>query len=1080
MQLNENAIDLLKKRYFSKELNETTWEQLSKRIALSIADAEETETQKKYWQDEFYDLIYNLKFIPSTPCLINANKENPGQLSSCFIIELRDSIESIYSANSQCAKIFQKNGGVGFDISVLRPRNSAVETSKGYTIGPVGFMEIFDLTAKKVTENNMRKGAIKIDLGVFHPDIYEFIHCKDDITKLNNMNISVGINDAFMRAVESNEMWQLRFPDFSWNKEIYNKEWDGDIEEWESKGYPVTVYKEIKAKDLYKEIMESAWRTGEPGISFVDTMNRANPNPHLGKARSTNPCLHRDTLMVTDQGLKKIKDCRSVSIWNGKEFSKSEAWMTGIKDVVLTKTNNGFEYITTPDHKFLLNNGEWCEAKGLLGKRIAFDLSEKEWKGYNPYPNVDYNILGFEFGNGIYHLASGRMKYVYVTSNLDDQVIEMIENEFNDKFYHYNNKLMINIPYGTIYADAFVGDIDSRIIPDWIMALPKKEMADFIRGLMSANGCNFEKYRKLVSINKKVLQQVQQMLLLFGIKSKLWTHNEKQDIKFLNDTYTCKENYHLVLSKSSYLKYLNKIGLIQGYKNEVLEDNFKQEENYETVVSVEILGKAEVWDFTEPNLHRGITNGAIVHNCSEFSSIPHNSCNLGSINLANCGNTKHEVINEVRERVRVSVRFLDNMITVNKLPLEKIENVTKTVRSIGLGVMGFADMLYNLNIRYNSQEAYDFTRKLFETIRDAALGTSIALAEEKGVYDAWPNSIWAKKGIKVRNSNFLSIAPTGSISFIAGTSGGIEPNYALVYTRRTNEDDLYYITNPIFKKVLKDRDLYSDELLEKIVNNNGSCQGIPEIPEDIQKVFVTAYDITPKEHIDMVSIIQNYVDLSISKTVNLPEEATVNDIMDLYAYSWEQGLKGVTVYRNNCRKNQVLSVGKVEKPKPKITEAGYVDVEPAMKVAYGKRIKVKTGCGALWLFFFVNEEGELAEIWSQVSGGGCKANIESISRLTSLAFRAKIDPKLILDQLSSAFCKNSMDKVRSKSCAHIIAREIEKFLKENQTIIAVSREKVDNKQSVIDEVRNPCPDCGSQLASAEGCIKCNNCGYSKC
>lgn len=755
MQLNENAIDLLKKRYFSKELNETTWEQLSKRIALSIADAEETETQKKYWQDKFYDLIYNLKFIPSTPCLINANKENPGQLSSCFIIELRDSIESIYSANSQCAKIFQKNGGVGFDISVLRPRNSVVETSKGYTIGPVGFMEIFDLTAKKVTENNIRKGAIKIDLGVFHPDIYEFIHCKDDITKLNNMNISVGINDAFMRAVENDEMWQLRFPDFSWNKEIYNKEWDGDIEEWESKGYPVVVYKEIKAKDLYKEIMESAWRTGEPGISFVDTMNRANPNPHLGKVRSTNPC-------------------------------------------------------------------------------------------------------------------------------------------------------------------------------------------------------------------------------------------------------------------------------------------------------------------------------------SEFSSIPHNSCNLGSINLANCGDTEHEVINEVRERVKVSVRFLDNMITVNKLPLEKIENVTKTVRSIGLGVMGFADMLYNLNIRYNSQEAYDFTRKLFKAIRDTALETSIALAEEKGVYDAWPNSIWAKKGIKVRNSNFLSIAPTGSISFIAGTSGGIEPNYALVYTRRTNEDDLYYITNPIFKKVLEDRDLYSDELLEKIVNNNGSCQGIPEIPEDIQKVFVTAYDITPKEHIDMVSIIQNYVDLSISKTVNLSEEATVDDIMDLYAYSWKQGLKGVTVYRNNCRKNQVLSVGKVEKPKPKITEAGYVDVEPAMKVAYGKRIKVKTGCGALWLFFFVNEKGELAEIWSQVSGGGCKANIESISRLTSLAFRAKIDPKLILDQLSSAFCKNSMDKVGSKSCAHIIAREIEKFLRENQTIIAVPREKVDNKQSVIDEVRNPCPDCGSQLTSTEGCIKCDNCGYSKC
>lgn len=1076
MKLSKSAIDLLEKRYFNKKYGETDWCQLADRVACAVANAEETIEQKRYWAEQFFNLIHNMEFIPSTPCLINADIEEPGQLSSCFISSLEDNIESIYTVNGECAKIFQKNGGIGFDISPLRPRNSTVETSKGYTIGPVGFMEIFDLTAKKVTENNIRKGAIKIDLEIYHPDIYEFIHCKDDTTKLNNMNISVGITDKFMNAVRNDEVWQLKFPDYSWDKEIYNAEWDGDIESWEAKGYPVKVYKEVKAASLYREIMEAAWKTGEPGVSFIDTMNRANPNPHMGKVRSTNPCLHKDTLMVTDQGLKRIKDCESVSVWNGQKFSESKAWKIGVKDVVLVRTNSGFEYTITPDHRFLLHDQTYCEAKDLLEKKIAFDLSEKEWKGYNPYPNANYNVLGFEFGGGAYHIASGRMKYIYVTRDLDNQVIEMIEKEFNNEFYD-DGRLTINIPYGTIYADAFVGGIGSRMIPDWIMALPKKEMAGFIRGLISANGTNLEKYRKiqLVSINKRMLQQAQQMLLLFGIKSKLWVHNKEHEVEFPNGTYTCKESYHLVISKSSYVKYLNEIGFIQDYKNGVPKGSFKQEENYETVVSIEALGQAEVWDFTEPSLHRGVTNGAIVHNCSEFCSIPHNSCNLGSINLSTCGITKDEIIKEVKRRTKIAIRFIDNMITVNKLPLEKIEKVTKAVRSIGLGVMGLSDMFYNLGVKYNSKEAYEFTDLLFKTIKQEAIEASVELASEKGVYNAWTGSLWEEAGIPTRNSNFLSIAPTGSISFLANTSGGIEPNYALVYTRETNDKDKYYIVNPIFEKELIKRGLYSEEILDKVSENNGNCQGISEIPKDMQEVFVTAYDISPEEHIKMVSIIQKYVDLSISKTVNLPESATIGEVMDIYMLAWKEGLKGVTVYRDKCRENQVLTTGKKETQKQ---ENGYVKVTKAMDVAYGKRLKVKTGCGALWLFFFVDENGNLAEIWSQVSSGGCKANIESMSRLISLSFRAGIDPELILDQLSSAFCKNSMDKVGSKSCGHVIAKEIRKFLDANEIIVAVSG--FQNNNNTRKNTTNNCPDCGSELKLTEGCIKCNNCGYSKC
>lgn len=287
MAITENAMDLLRKRYFHE--GEESWSDLCRRVSIAIADAEETDELKAHWTNEFFNMMNDMEFIPSSPCLMNAQVDSPGQLSSCFIIDVEDSIQSIYMAKAKMAAIYQRNGGVGLNISTLRPKNSVVETSKGYSCGPVGFMEEFNLTTDIVTRNNNRRGALKIDLAVWHPDIYEFIHSKDDVDKLQFMNISVSIPNVFMEAVVNDEMWNLQFPDYSWNKEIYNAEWDGDIYEWINKDYPVKIYKTVRAKDLYREIMESAHATGEPGVSFVDYMNDENPNPHLGKVMGTNP-----------------------------------------------------------------------------------------------------------------------------------------------------------------------------------------------------------------------------------------------------------------------------------------------------------------------------------------------------------------------------------------------------------------------------------------------------------------------------------------------------------------------------------------------------------------------------------------------------------------------------------------------------------------------------------------------------------------------------------------------------------------------------------------------------------------------
>jgi ribonucleoside-diphosphate reductase alpha chain len=237
------------------------------------------------------------------------------------------------------------------------------------------------------------------------------------------------------------------------------------------------------------------------------------------------------------------------------------------------------------------------------------------------------------------------------------------------------------------------------------------------------------------------------------------------------------------------------------------------------------------------------------------------------------------------------------MISINKLPLDIIDEITKKIRPIGEGFMGLADVMYMLKIRYGSEEGLLFAENISNTIQATMQKASVDLAKERGTYPAWKGSEWDKRGIKIRNSSLVSIAPTGSISFLAGVSGGLEPNYGLCYNRRTYDGNIYYIANYIFKNELERLEIYSEELMEKISKNRGSCQGIKEIPKELQDIFVIASDLTPQEHVNTVSIVQKNVDLSCSKTINFSNKATVKDIYDIIIYSWKKGLKGLTVYR---------------------------------------------------------------------------------------------------------------------------------------------------------------------------------------
>jgi len=797
VELSLGSKALLEKRNYFHE-GESEWKDIARRVAKALA-AVEKEDIRAEWEEQFYELIATQKFIPSSPILMNADVENGGGLSSCFVIEIKDSVEGIFEAMRECAKIYQYNGGVGFDISTLRPAKAPLTTAKGYAGGPVAFLKNFNDVAESMTIYNSRKSATMICMQAWHPDIYEFIHCKDDGVSLSLMNISVSLSDEFMMAVANDDVWDLKFPDYVYDKVIYHNLWNGDLARWGDIEGRMVTYKTVRARDLFREIAESAWKRGDPGILFSDMLNMKNPNKHIDSVRSTNPC-------------------------------------------------------------------------------------------------------------------------------------------------------------------------------------------------------------------------------------------------------------------------------------------------------------------------------------GEFNSIPYTSCCLGSFNLTKYDNLPYDI---PERDVETAVRMLDNVITANAYPLDKIWMRTCGNRSIGIGVMGLADVLYSDKIRYGSAYAIHVTEKILKHISGIACAYSNHLAGIKGEYPNYPRSTWDEIHCSMRNSDVTSIAPTGFISTIAGVSSSVEPNFGLVYTRTTAEGDKFHVINKIFEEELRKRGLYSDDLIQKISDNHGSCQGIPEVPEDMRDVFVTAHDVTPFEHIAMTAAVQRNIDLSVSKTVNLPNSATVDDVMNIYQMAFEEGLIGVTVYRDGCRDNQVLTAGlpHIAATEPNIAGITTTRVRHDLSAddflswgtviqcddhVIGKKRKVRTACGNLHvLAFFDPSSGKILELYTNRGGqGGCTALQSSLSRLISRAFRLGDTPEAINDQLQSTLqCPNwtaaNMRRIdagelplsKGFSCASAIGAAIMEMQKEINDELSDYDSLPDNDDGAdylaIDarqaqweatdmKFKYNCPECGEPLSGDGGCLVCNSCGWSKC
>jgi ribonucleoside-diphosphate reductase alpha chain len=472
--------------------------------------------------------------------------------------------------------------------------------------------------------------------------------------------------------------------------------------------------------------------------------------------------------------------------------------------------------------------------------------------------------------------------------------------------------------------------------------------------------------------------------------------------------------------------------------------------------------------------------------CGEQPLLPYEACNLGSVNLSNVVTARDgrpEVDwDHLADAVHRGVRFLDDVIDVNEYPLPRIGELARGNRKIGLGVMGWADMLIKMGLAYDSDEAIGLGEKIMGFIDAEAKAASRKLAEERGSFPNFEGSVYdSPDGGPIRNATVTTIAPTGTLSIIASCSSGVEPLFAVSYVRTVMDNDRLVEVNPIFEDIAVKRGFYSRDLMERIANH-GSVRDMDEVPEDVRRVFVTAHDIAPVWHIRMQAAFQKHTDNAVSKTVNFSKDATPDDVREVYDLANELGTKGVTIYRDGSKENQVLSTGATRAPESAgDRQRGEIEPRPRPTVTVGRTEKIKTGCGNLYVTINADEDGLCEVFTSMGKAGGCAASqSEALSRMISMSLRAGVDPETVVRQLRGIRCPTPSWAEGGKvlSCADAVGIALEHFLSWQATgEVSTAVVKITDS---LDNLAGACPECGGALEHESGCAVCRACGFSKC
>ena len=1173
-ELTENARVVLQRRYLSKDREGNVLEDpdgMFRRVAqnLSQSDLEygATEAERAATEDRFYQVMRRLEFLPNSPTLMNAGRELQ-QLSACFVLPVEDSLDSIFTKVKQTALIHKSGGGTGFAFSRLRPEGDVVGSTGGVASGPVSFINAFDAATDVVKQGGTRRGANMGILHVTHPDILSFITSKEDGQHLSNFNISVAVTEDFMWRVEHDQTYDLVNPRTD------------------------QITGQLNAREVFERMTELAWRTGDPGIVFLDRINRDNPNPQLGDIESTNPCVTADTWVQTSHGPQQVSDLTGrqfVAVIDGqRHISGSEGFFaTGRKPVVELTTKEGHSLRLTGDHLVrrvvvktrYRTEYQWVKA-GELNPGDEIQMHDhrgfQNWDG--EFGKDEGYLLGLLIGDGTLKSDEAVLSVwpVDLIEATDRQPVgavavmeravaatETLPRRADFAGWHrvkgrgeYRLKL-------TAIRDLAVKlgmKAGSKGITPAVEKTSSEFYRGFLQGFFDADGTVIGSQAKGVSVRLSQsdagrLEAVQRMLARLGIASRIYRERRSAGARSLPDSqgipalYWTKGQHELVITNQNIARFAEVVGFADSGKQAKLNDlleTYRRRLNIERfitrVTSVEPVGYDDVFDVSVPGVNAFDANGFYVHNCGEQPLLPYESCNLGSLNLARMVQYDGDDVainwQRMSEVIKAAVHMLDSVIDMNDYPIEEIADMSRKTRRIGLGVMGWSDLLIQMGVRYDSDEALEMAERVMQFIQRETYRASEELSEARGTFPEWERSAY-NRGVKpqrMRNSAPVTIAPTGTISIIAGASSGIEPLFALSYVRNVMDRTRLVEGNSYFEAVAHNEGFYSEELMEQLAAV-GSLDEL-DVPGWVKEVFRVSHDIDPRWHVRMQGAFQKYTDNAVSKTINFAHDATVADVAEAYQSAYALGCKGITVYRDGSKAEQVLSTGATGVTSATAATSSVVEIEvPGPRVprerprqTQGITERVRTGHGNMYVTVNLDADNKPFEVFGTMGkAGGCDAALlEAVSRLVSLALRAGIDTSEVTRQLRGITCCPAWDDgtlVRSGPDAVAIVLDkltegmggessapdgvqltlpsgfpgyggdgvdVGAFLQPGAIVGGAGSTTSDsgNGNGHGNGYAVPvatgltyaqrCPECNGGVVNQEGCIACYSCGWNKC
>jgi ribonucleoside-diphosphate reductase alpha chain len=853
--LSSYQLEILKSRYLLP--NESTWEDCIKRVCTHIIKAE-TNGKAQEWKEKFIEMLSPMDFIPAGRILYGAGRKN-GAMINCFALDVEDNRYSIAKFMGDSYLIGVSGGGLGYNISKIRPKGAAINGIDGLAPGAVSEIKKINAIGEQVKCGGSRRTALLAALSVSHPDLLEFLDVKLNRHELNNHNISVMINSDFIKAVRKDKPWQFEFGGRPY-------------------GNP------ISAKEIWNKLITNAIECGEPGIQFRDTIERNFATKYFESFTSSNPCQPKDSIILDNKCLKRIDSIGNT--WN--------SWKTGTKEVLELTINNGLKVRFTPEHKIQAQDDSWVLAKDSLGIPLKWGLGNRKIKEIDPRTE----LLGFLFGDG-FICANRTGIAVKINTEKEREVCGILLSwgfvkEKSGSFY-INRK---NFPDANF--------LDSRTfirnLPDNILYGSSDISGSFLRGLFEANGSvNNHGQISLKATCGEMVDSVQLLLASFGIPSWKTTNNPKE-VSWKNGTYTSRQSFNLQIAPRNAWNFKERIGFISEYKNDKIKKFNRKYATKLKVISIRSLGEMEVWDYQmKESPHYNLCQGIVARNCGEVMLPNFGSCLLGSINLSNMYNPTTNDVDwkKLSSTIYMAIRFLDDVLSINLYPLPECKTTAENSRRLGLGILGLHYLLIKLEYRYGKPKSIEFIERLFTTIRNEAFEASISLAEEKGAFqkfdfDSYINNDFISKlpprilrKIKkygIRNACLLSIAPSGTISQISNVSSGIEPIFSPIYTRK------YRFNDEIKEEMIVDPLLAQYYTENKLLTN-----------------FVGAYDISPEEHLSVQSAIQQFVDGSISKTINVSKEYNKYNELSEIIFEHSNYLKGLTIYRAESRGEEPLT-----------------------------------------------------------------------------------------------------------------------------------------------------------------------------